>query len=185
MKATDILSEEHRVIERVIASLETGANRLSSGKEVSPDFFLLAADFIKGFADGCHHKKEEGVLFVAMQENGMPRNTGPLAVMLNEHEEGRRYTGGMRQAAERLKAGDQDAIPKIVENALGYAALLHQHIQKEDQVLFPMANQVIPVEQHEQIFEGFEHVEHEETGEGVHEKYLEIANELEKMMQSW
>jgi len=179
MKATEILSSEHRVIERVIAALETAADRLDAGQAVSPEFFLDAADFIKGFADGCHHVKEEGVLFPAMRANGLPRDGGPVGVMLMEHEQGRVFTRAMRAAAERLRAGDASATAEILSNARGYAALLRQHIQKEDHVLFPMADRVIPAAQHEAIFEDFEKVEHEETGEGVHEKYLALAEKLE------
>jgi hemerythrin-like domain-containing protein len=180
MKATEVLTSEHRVIERVIASLETGAWLLSQGSTIRPEFFLQAADFIKGFADGCHHKKEEGVLFKSMVANGMPAEGSPVAVMLHEHELGRQYTRDMRQAAERLQAGDESASQDVIFNARHYAALLRQHIGKEDQILFPMADRLIPADQHDAIWEGFEHVEHEETGEGVHEKYLALAEALEK-----
>jgi hemerythrin-like domain-containing protein len=70
-----------------------------------------------------------------------------------------------------------------VTNARGYAALLRQHIQKEDQVLFPMAGRIIPADKQEQVVEDFEKVEHEETGAGVHEKYLALAEALEKEMK--
>jgi len=180
MQATDILMSEHRVIERVIASLESAAERLAAGQAVRPGFFLDAAAFIKGFADGCHHRKEEGVLFERMAAAGLPREVGPIAVMLAEHEQGRAFTRGMRAAAERLAAGDVAAAREVVANARGYAALLRQHIQKEDGILFPMAAQVIPAAQHAEVVEAFEHVEHEETGEGVHEKYLALAEALER-----
>jgi hemerythrin-like domain-containing protein len=184
MQATQILMDEHRVIERVIASLEAATSSLAQGKTVRPGFYLDAADFIKGFADGCHHRKEEGVLFTAMAAAGMPTQTGPIAVMLAEHEQGRAYTRGMRQAAERLQAGDEPARADVIRNARGYAALLRQHIAKEDGVLFPMADQVIPPAAQEQVAEDFEHIEHEETGAGVHEKYLALAEALEREVRA-
>ena len=179
MKSTDILMEEHGVIQRVIAALEIAAQRTEQGQSLPPDFFIDAADFIKGFADGCHHKKEEGVLFKAMVAHGMPAESGPIGVMLAEHEQGRAYTRAMREAAQKLKAGDETARQAVVLNARGYAGLLRQHISKENDVLFPMANRVIPHAEYDQVDEGFEHIEHEETGAGVHEKYLALAEKLE------
>ncbi len=182
MEATDILMSEHRVIERVIAILEIAAEKLENGETVRPEFFLDAAQFIRGFADGCHHAKEEGVLFKAMAERGVPVQGGPIGVMLADHEQGRIYTRGMTDAANRWIAGDSTARQLVIENARGYAQLLQAHIFKEDNILFPMANRVIPESQQEDVNQGFEHVEHEETGEGVHEKYLALAETLEQEM---
>jgi hemerythrin-like domain-containing protein len=180
MKATEILSAEHRVIERVMSALETGANRVEEGITVRPGFFIQATDFIKGFADGCHHRKEEGVLFPALAANGMPVENGPVGVMLAEHEQGRDFTRKLRAAALAWEGGDASAKSAVIENARGYAQLLKQHIFKEDHVLFPAADRVIPAEKQDAVMEGFEHVEHEETGEGVHEKYLAMAQALEQ-----
>jgi len=179
MQATDILMEEHRVIERVLASLETAANRLSAGQIVPMDFFFKAADFIKNFADGCHHKKEEGILFVAMDANGMAQDAEPLSIMLEEHEEGRRLTRAMREGAERVQAGDTTALSEVIQNALDYVTLLRAHIQKEDRVLFPMADHVIPAGQHQQLIADFNRIEHEDE---IHEKYLRVADELAKVV---
>ncbi len=170
---------EHRVIERVIHALESAAKRIEQGGDVRPGFFVEAADFIKGFADGCHHKKEEGVLFKEMAENGVPVEGGPVGVMMFEHEQGRVFTRTMREAALKL-ADDPSTCEAVVENALGYAALLRQHIMKEDRILFPMADRFIPLEKQERMAEGFERIEHEETNAGVHEKYLALADALEQ-----
>jgi hemerythrin-like domain-containing protein len=97
MKATDILMEEHQVILRVITTLEAGALALNRGEPVRAEFFIDAASFIKGFADGCHHQKEEGVLFKEMVANGMSLQGGPIAVMLFEHGAGLYESGGGRR----------------------------------------------------------------------------------------
>jgi hemerythrin-like domain-containing protein len=86
----------------------------------------------------------------------------------------------MREAAQRLAEGDTTAKQSIVDNALGYATLLRQHIMKEDRILFPMAGRVLALDRQTSVLERFEQVEHEETGEGVHEKYLTLAEKLEK-----
>ena len=182
MKATEILSEEHGVILRVITALESATSRLEAREEIQASFFLEAADFIKGFADGCHHRKEEGVLFKSMAANGVPVQNGPIGVMLADHEQGRAFTRGMREAAQKLQDGDREAAAAVIANARGYAGLLRTHIYKEDNILFPMAGRAIPLEQQAQVLEDFEHVEHEETGAGVHEKYLALAEKLEAIV---
>jgi len=180
MEATRILMEEHRVIERVLSSLDTAAQRLDAGHPISAGFFIEVTDFFRGFADGCHHKKEEGVLFPAMESSGVARQGGPLAVMLAEHEEGRRLTRALRAAAEEMATGGAEWKTAVVQNALGYVALLRQHIAKENGVLFPMADRLITPEAQGRLLEAFDRVEHEETGGGVHEKYLEMAERLER-----
>jgi hemerythrin-like domain-containing protein len=180
MEATQTLMAEHRVIERVLRALESATAKLAAGEAVRPEFFLEASAFIAGFADGCHHKKEEGVLFPAMQAYGIPSEGGPIGVMLADHELGRKYNQAMRAAAQSLQSGDANARQQIVEAAHGYINLLRGHILKEDMILFPIADKVIPLPQQEQVWLDFEHVEHAETGEGVHEKYLALAESLER-----
>jgi hemerythrin-like domain-containing protein len=180
MEATDVLMEEHRIIERLLDSLDLAADRLESGKPVRPGFFIEAAEFIRGFADGCHHRKEEGFLFPALEAAGMPRDGGPVGVMLHEHDTGRALTKAMREAAERLQDGDAPAKSAVAENARGYAALLRQHIQKENMILFRMADRFIQGAARDQLTAAFAQVEREETGAGVHEKYLGMLDGLER-----
>lgn len=180
MKATEILMEEHVVIERVLTALETSIHRLERGEAVRPGFFIDAADFIKGFADGCHHKKEEQVLFVSLLAHGLPTQGGPVQVMLSEHDQGRKLAAQMREGAQRWDAGDPSGRLEVITAAKNYVVMLRNHIYKENNVLFPMADRIIPIADHEQLRENFERVEHEETGEGVHERYLALVDKLEK-----
>jgi hemerythrin-like domain-containing protein len=178
MEATDILVAEHEIILEVIGALETQTGRLQAGNPVRTEFFLDAVDFIRNFADGCHHRKEEGVLFPAMAAGGLGAESGPIAVMLAEHVQGRAYTRAMEDAAKRLFAGESAAAVAVAENALGYGALLRRHIAKENTILFPMAERFIPEAKRAAVNAAFDRIETEETGAGVHEKYHALAEKL-------
>jgi hemerythrin-like domain-containing protein len=113
-----------------------------------------------------------------MTGSGVPKEGGPIGVMLAEHEQGRAFNRGMEAAARAMAAGDSSQQGELVRNALGYVSLLRQHIDKEDGVLFPMAEQAIPAAAQEKLAEEFERIEREETGAGVHEKFHALAEKL-------
>lgn len=177
---TQLLSNEHRVIERVLAVVE----KLTAVPiDESLGIWKKALEFIRNFADQCHHLKEEKVLFPAMEAHGIPREGGPIGMMLLEHEEGRGYVRSMLAAVERLEAKDRGAQESLLRNAKAYLRLLKEHIQKEDEILFRMADEVIPKEMQKQLLNTFEEYEIQEMGAGVHEKYLRVAQELEASIE--
>ena len=178
MQATDILSSEHRVIERAIAALDAAADRLEAGEPVRPGFFLDAARFIANFADGWHHGKEEAVLFEAMARGGMAMDDGPVGMMMEEHDRARELTAGLRKATERWAGGEADMADTIVDYARGYAELLTQHIYKEDNILFPMAAQVIVPEAQDALLDDFRRVERALEERGSKESYEALARAL-------
>jgi hemerythrin-like domain-containing protein len=175
-KATDMLSDEHRVIERVLAVLQKLTTR---PVENSLDCWRETLDFFSHFADQCHHFKEEQVLFPAMEERGIPRDGGPIGMMLMEHEEGRTYVRAMLSAIPLVVTKNEAAKEILVDKAKAYLRLLKDHIQKEDEILFKIADDVISPDEQRQLLRSFEEHEAKEIGEGVHEKYLKIAEELE------
>jgi hemerythrin-like domain-containing protein len=178
MQPTEILSSEHRVIERVIAALDAAAGRLEAGEAVRPGFFLKATDFLRTFADGYHHGKEEGVLFEALARNGMAMDAGPIGVMLYEHARARELTAGLGDAADRLAGGDSSAADTVADYARNYCELLTQHIFKEDNILFPMAAHAIPPGEQDQILDAFARIEREQAEKGSKASYLDLARAL-------
>lgn len=178
MKATDILSDEHRVIEQVLNCLEMIAERAEHDGKLDKQAANDAVDFFRMFADRCHHAKEENHLFPAMEAKGMSRDGGPTGVMLYEHEQGRAAVQGMVDQIDSAAAGDAKAVQTFIQHARRYLTLLRDHIEKEDHCLFSMANQAFDDTDQRGLLTVFERVEHEEMGEGTHEKYLKIANDL-------
>jgi len=152
---TQALVNEHRLILRMIALLERNAPRTAAGDYSNWQFYLDGVDFIRNYADRFHHAKEEDVLFEALVTNGMPRENSPVAAMLMEHDQGRAYVRAMEVAAQEALAGQSDREGLIAENALAYAELLRGHIGKEDEILYPLAERVIPDTMRDAIIEGY------------------------------
>ncbi len=178
MKPTEILSGEHRVIEKVLECLETMADLCENRGTLDFQDAADAISFFQTFADRCHHGKEEAHLFPAMEAKGYSRDGGPTGVMLHEHEQGRIL---IRRMAARLAAasdGDRGAQAEFIEAAREYVELLRQHIQKEDHCLFAMADRAFDDQDQQRLLDAFERVEREHAGEGTHEKYLQLARIL-------
>jgi hemerythrin-like domain-containing protein len=174
-KPTQILSDEHRIIERVLDAVQ----RLTlAPARQNLERWQKAIDFIRHFADRCHHCKEEQVLFPALEAHGIPTEGGPVGMMLLEHEEARSHVRAMLEGLARIEAGDDGGEAGLFDNAGQYLRLLREHIQKEDEVLFRMADEVISADEQKKLLAAFAQHEAEEMGPGVHEKYSKIAMEL-------
>ncbi len=182
MQATDILSAEHRVIARVIAALDAAADRLDAGFAVRPGFLQDAVRFLRDFADGYHHAKEEGVLFVALVEAGMPAQAGPVAVMLHEHDRARALTAALAAAVRRYAAGESGLAAEVAATGREYGALLAQHIRKEDGILFPMAAHMLPEFRHDALVPAFAQVEEAQIGRGAKDALIALADALAEEM---
>lgn len=178
MRPTDILKHEHQIILSVLDAAEREATAIAGGAPVDAALMEKYVDFIRTFADKCHHAKEEDILFVRMGERGFPREGGPVGVMLHEHDLGRAHVAAIEENIAKAAAGDVDASSRVVEHLTGYASLLRQHIYKEDNVLYPMADQAFSEQDQAALAADFERVERDEIGAGVHERYEALAREL-------
>jgi hemerythrin-like domain-containing protein len=143
MHPTDVLSQEHRVIESRLDRLEQEIAAIQRSGPFVRATFDEALDFFRNFADGCHHAKEEKLLFPRMAARGVPEHGGPIGVMLAEHDQGRSYLRAVRDNLAAAEQGSAEALRAVSENASGYIALLRQHIMKEDNILFRMAKMVL------------------------------------------
>ena len=176
---TKALVDEHQLILRMIGLLEKNAPRTAGGDYRNWQFYLDGIEFIRNYADRYHHAKEEDVLFKALVENGMPKENSPVAAMLMEHDHGREFVRKMEAAVKEAQAGRTDVYPVIAENALGYAALLREHISKEDDILYPLSERVLPETMRPGILEAYEAAEAQAPAE-IEERYRTIVERYEQ-----
>ena len=184
MKATQQLKDEHEGIKLMLSIMEKISNSLKNGGELNITQFENIIEFIKGFADKCHHGKEEDILFPTMIKDGIPSDSGPIAVMLNEHQLGRNYIKALSIAFEEFKKGNENAINDIIKNSMDYVILLRNHIEKENNILFTMADKVLNEQEQSKMFDAFEKLEVEKIGIGKHEEYHRLLKQLKTIYLS-
>ena len=179
MTATEILKNEHQVILVVMEAAEREIRSITPTGKITTDNIEKIIDFGRVFIESCHNAKEEEYLLPKMQERGEVGNSGLLKTIFEEHAEGRHLLQlAARDLPQAKSCGFPSYVAGVTANLKAYIELLRTHIDKEDNVLFPLADRLLTPEDQKTILVSFEKHEREEVGVGVHEKYLQIAHEL-------
>lgn len=181
MKATEDLIHEHNTVLVALQVLDKVAAAITAKDDTAPLHLEQLLNFFKGFVDRCHHGKEEDALFPELERRGVKRDGGPIGVMLSEHEVGRGHVRALVENLERLRGGDARAAAKIGEHANAYRDMLQAHIHKENNVLFPMADRLVPEDVAATLAEKFEEIERDRVGEGKHEAYHAMLHTLKDL----
>lgn len=177
-EATKVLRQEHEVILRVLDATERAATSLENGATLPSEVLTMTVEFLKLYADRQHHGKEEDLLFPDLEKNGMTSGGGPVAVMLMEHQMGRSHIAQMAAAAEAYKNGNQSACAEWAEAALDYVALLREHIAKENNILFVMAERILSAADQQRLAVEFAGVDTHRMGEREGDRLLRLADQL-------
>lgn len=173
------LMNEHRVIERVLDALEQFCENLESSGAEDRAALARFADFFQQFADHFHHGKEEDILFAEMNKHGFSSDFGPVAVMLHEHDQGRAAVKILREAGANTEADwSDDERERVIAAAREFIVMLRAHIQKEDQILYPMAQQHIPYTIMTNMGRTFDKYDGAKQADGTAQRLLELAEEL-------
>lgn len=171
------LMDEHRIIETVLDGMERQLAGFGN-RPFPTSFFERALDFFTTFADGCHHYKEEVALFPMLKAHGVPDEGGPIGCMLHDHAFGRSCLAGIRSNLEAARGGSSDAIAAVAKSAADYIHMLRQHIIKEDNVLFRVAQQAITGADSEALGRQFSDPTESRIAPELKQRYVALAAEL-------
>ncbi|MGB0035369.1 MAG: hemerythrin domain-containing protein [Candidatus Acidiferrales bacterium] len=170
MFATEILRKEHDAILKMLDATDEVRQRLIRGEVVPSSTLDGLLEFFRLFADRCHHGKEEDLLFPLLEKKGMARDCGPIGVMLHEHDRGRELVREMELASSPAQDIAGPSGRRWAQAAAQYTNLLREHIEKENNVLFQMAENLLTPEEQERLAREFERIEFEKMGAGTHER---------------
>jgi hemerythrin-like domain-containing protein len=176
--ATEVLRNEHEAILGMLDTGEEVSKRIKEGIAIKPEILEGLLEFFRVFADRCHHSKEEDCLFPLLEQKGLPRDAGPIGVMLHEHAQGRELIRIMDETSRAYAAGQKEAGSRWADAALRYAALLRSHIAKENEILFKMAEQLLLESEQAMLVQAFERIEIDKLGAGTHERLHSLMEKL-------
>jgi hemerythrin-like domain-containing protein len=172
--ATQNLENDHVQILRLIEVME----RITESANPNVEHLELIVKVIREFADGLHHAKEEQLLFPLMVQKGFSNESGPVAVMLHDHAEGRNFVKAMAENISLFRKGESQALKAIYSNILGYTDLLKNHIGKENNVLFRMADKAFTSAEQESLLLDFTKVENKRENCHSKDDYIVIIDTL-------
>jgi len=174
---------EHRLIERMITLMRCELTRIKDNVAVDPEFAFVdpvfidtAMDFIRTYADRCHHGKEEDILFTALGKKDLSaEHRQTMEELIQEHVWGRETTAALVKAKEGYLLGKDGALEEILKNLGTLVDFYPQHIEKEDKHFFiPCMAYFSDAEKAELLQAMFEF-----DRQMIHEKYLGIVEGIE------
>ncbi|HEY9113504.1 MAG TPA: hemerythrin domain-containing protein [Bacteroidales bacterium] len=172
--ATQNLENDHVYILKLTEVMQ----KMAANGATDINHFKSVVNVIQNYADGLHHKKEEDLLFPLFEKRNSGGHCGPVGVMLMEHAEGREYVRGMVESIEEFEGGNQLALQYIHHNMLGYAELLQNHIYKENNILFRMADNMFSDDDQSMLLDKFDEIEAGAEAGSKIENYVAAIREL-------
>jgi len=168
---------EHRLIERMIAQLKRRLDALESTGEIDPGFVDEAVDFIRSYADRCHHGKEEDILFRELGTRALSgEHRRVMDELVQEHKHARETVGALVAATRRYRDGDRGAAADIAAALRELVGMYPAHIEKEDKHFFvPVMSYFTKAEQDAMLEEG-----HELDRKLIHERFGKVVEDLEQ-----
>jgi hemerythrin-like domain-containing protein len=176
------LKHDHHVIQQVVAGMSAVAELLDSGKQVDPGVLADLVQFLRVFADQCHHEKEEQYLFPLLATNANLSTRRELESLEREHRSAKQLVGQLAKVAAVYVHNPEAVRYRVIDLLQQLVELYPAHIWKEDFLLFPLAQQNLSPAEQQNLEEKFENVERE-VGEDVHAGFEMLAKKLEAVVE--
>jgi len=180
---TLMLENENQIIAKVIGAAPVLADRLEAGQAVEGEILQGVVEFMRIFADQCHHDKEEALLFPLLGKKGVPMQGYPVGALTMEHGMGRMLVKGLAYAAQAYEEGAPVGKQAVVQALRGIAELYPSYIWKEDNILFLLTNEVLSLQEQQSLHEQFVQVE-QRVGQDVHQRLELFADQLSEHIQA-
>ena len=184
MRIKKNLSTDQETIKRFLDALGGGAVMLGSSKLAGPGFFIYAHGFIHDYIEGGFFRKEE-LLIKVLEQEGFPSDDGPVAAMRNDQAKSREAAEYIINAAKQWQAGDTEARPEVGWAASQYTSAMRQHLERLKNLIFPLLEQTITLEEEQKVAEELNKIIFENALNNRPDNYMKIIETLEDELNDW
>ena len=185
MKVTQILTDEHHLMLKVIHLLNQSRKQLEHGKLIPSEFYEKAMIFDFDFTDQFHHFKEEFLLFGLLSYKKQGALDSAMGTLRYQHERCKNCINHMKKALKGYKNKEEMSVTFLLESLSIYVSLLGRHIHLEERIFFPMAEKALSQEEKDSLIKQFSDEENRlGTREIIFARNQIIVDDLERIMRS-
>ncbi len=180
LQSTVELHEEHEDIRRGLVLLRAVGGGIEGQKTEAAEDARQLMRFFSLFGDKCHHSKEERHFFPSVEAARLPFDQDSIDTLVREHREGWEYLEAMQRQLDLYNEGDASAGAVFRQQADAYAEMLDGHIDREEEEILHHAEAAFSAQEDRRLAVAFERLERQEIGEGVHEEFHALLEDLER-----
>jgi hemerythrin-like domain-containing protein len=184
MRISKNLRVDQENINRFLAALGGAAVILSSNKYARPNFFIAAHTFIVEYIAEGFFRKEE-VLIQTLEEGGFPLDEGPIHAIRTDHKKCQEAAELMLTSVKLWQSGDDDARVEVGWATSVYTTALRQHLERLKNLIFPLLEQTITIDDEHKVSEGINGIVFEGNLKHGTAKYVKLIEELEDELSDW
>jgi hemerythrin-like domain-containing protein len=183
MRINKNLRADQEIIKRYLDVLGGGSIALGNSKLAQPGFFIAAHGFINEYIEDGFFKKED-LLIKALEDSGFPSDEGPIGFMRSDQQKSREAAGHIITAAKLWQGGDDIARSELGWAVSEYTSTLRQHLDRIRNLIIPLLEQALSIEDEQKIADGL-NVVFKTTTKSEQEKYIKQVESLEEELSDW
>ena len=178
MTPTENLIKEHKEINELLEIMSKIAAKIKSKDVFYPTDVEEIIDYLIIIIDKSHHGKEDEVFYPELISTGISKEAEPLSLINYEHTLAKRYLKEISSCVVNCKIGNDFSGELLADSLTNYVVVIQNHIKREEEFVFPIANEVLSTEKQNEILQRFEHIDQQNITHSFLDRFNKLVNKL-------
>ena len=178
MTPTENLINEHKKINELLDIMSKIALKIKSKDVFYPNDVEEIVKYLINLIENSHHGKEDDVFYPELISSGIPKETAPLSIINYEHIISVNYLKDISSCVVNCKIGNDFSGELLADSLTNYVIAIKNHIQREEEIVFPIANEVFSIEKQNEILQRFEVIEQKYISNSFNDQFDKLLNKF-------